>query len=331
MLRLKTENELHKLGLGLDPSDPSKFVRLDGPIQSPGSGTVLDSPAAALPLAMSAPVAIQIPAGGNLVHLPDGELWNRLRGADDEIRSLQKEIIREETHLTALRWRRGQILIEIKRRVGHGQFLTALAAKKIQSQRASEDIRIAEHYPSEEDAGKVSIAKALKTIKRSDDTYGPFENCFATPEWLKKAIEREYGFPGLDVASSHGVYFGERFYTPVEDGLVQDWLKDCGGKPVWMNCPYNMSVLPNWVKYGYEQSQRGLELISLLPYWRNYPWFSIVKDYAEVRLPGARVVFDGFGPKAGKKCGNILPSEFESVIAIFRKGQKGFCSNWLDP
>ena len=64
---------------------------------------------------------------------------------------------------------------------------------------------------------------------------------------------------------------------------------------------------------------------------RNYPWFQIVKDYAEVRLPGAKVILDGFGPKLGKQCGNLPPREYESIVAIFRQGQKGFCSNWLDP
>ena len=225
----------------------------------------------------------------------------------------------------------GKILITIKSRVGHGQFLSALAAHRIKSQRASEDIRIAEHFASDEEAGRVTVAKALKAIKKSESSYGPYENCFATPEWLKKAIEREYGYPGLDAAASHGVYFGERCYTPVEDGLRQDWVRDCCGKPVWMNCPYNLTVLGQWVSYAHQQSQQGCTVISLLPYWRNHDWFSLVKDYAEVRLPGARVILDGFGPKVGKKCGNVPPREYESVVAIFRPGQTGFCSDWLDP
>ena len=49
------------------------------------------------------------------------------------------------------------------------------STKKIKSQRASEDIRIAEHFPSEEEAGRVTVVKALKTIKKSDASYGPYE------------------------------------------------------------------------------------------------------------------------------------------------------------
>ena len=322
MLRIKTEYDLHKMGLRLDAADPSKVVPLDS--------STITIPSATTPATMPSE-AVQIPEVGDLVHVPDSELWQRLQAADDEIRSLQKTIAKKEVYLTAVRWKRGQILIEIKRRVGHGHFLSALNKKKIKSQRASEDIRIAEHFPSEEEAGRVTVVKALKTIKKSDASYGPYENCFATPDWLRKAIEREYGYPGLDVAASHGVFFGDRCYTPVEDGLVQDWVRDCDGKPVWMNCPYNISVLAQWVTYAHQQSQRGCTVICLLPYWRNYPWFQIVKDYAEIRLPGAKLVLDGFGPKAGKRCGNLPPREYESVIAIFRQNQKGFCSDWLDP
>jgi hypothetical protein len=72
-------------------------------------------------------------------------------------------------------------------------------------------------------------------------------------------------------------------------------------------------------------------VICLLPYWRYYDWFRIVKDYAELRLPGARVILDGFGPKTGQKCGNLPPREYESLIAVFRPQQRGFCGDWLEP
>lgn len=313
MLTIKRESDLASLGLAVDPNDPHKVICI--PVVVP--------PQSHLP--------IQIPDTGDLTSMPDEQLWARLKTADEEIKTLTKEVQRKELLLTAIRWRRGRLLVELKSRLPHGQFEKALKARKIKSQRASEDIRIAEHFPTEIDAGKLSVGKALKAIKRSEDNYGPYENCFATPDWVRKAIAREYGFPGLDVASSHGMHFGEQFYTPVEDGLRQDWLKDCGGKPVYCNPPYFKTVLGEWVKYAYDQSQRGCDVICFLPYWRNYPWFATVKQFAEVRLLGARVILDGFGPKEGKKCGNLPPREYESLIAVFRKDQIGFCGNWLDP
>jgi hypothetical protein len=39
---------------------------------------------------------------------------------------------------------------------------------------------------------------------------GPDYYCFATPAWVREAITREYGYPDLDVASSHDMHFGKR-------------------------------------------------------------------------------------------------------------------------
>ena len=114
--------------------------------------------------------------------------------------------------------------------------------------------------------------------------------------------------------------------------MVQDWTKDCGGKVVWCNPPYNAAVLHLWVKYAWEQSQNGCTVVAMLPFWRNYDWFwDYVKPFAEVRIPGDMVVLNGFGPKTGKKCGNVQgPTDYETIIAVFRKDQTGFLSGWIE-
>jgi hypothetical protein len=274
----------------------------------------------------------QIPDVGDLTTLSDAELWTRIELEGSNIRRFEREIADREGYLTAARYRRGLLLLELKRRCAHGDFETECKARKVKSQRASEDIRIAEYFPNEAEAGKISVPKALKLIKRSDDSYGPYENCFACPQWLRDAVTRDYGFPGLDVASSHGMHFGEKFYTPMEDGLAQDWTRDCGGRIVWCNPPYNASVLQLWVKYAWEQSQNGCVVVAMLPFWRNYDWFwRYVKPFAEVQIPGDMVVLNGFGPKTGKQCGNVRgPTDYETIIAVFRKGQAGFLSGWIE-
>ena len=55
------------------------------------------------------------------------------------------------------------------------------------------------------------------------DRYGVDYYCFATPSWLRATIEREYGYPALDVAASHDMQFGKRFYAPEQDGMKQNW------------------------------------------------------------------------------------------------------------
>jgi hypothetical protein len=277
--------------------------------------------------------AVHIPDVGDVTRLSDAELWARVKEEESNIRRCEKEIADRNGYLTAARFRRGLFLLELKRRCTHGDFEAECKAKKVTSQRASEDMRIAQHFPTEVEAGKVPVLRALSLIKRSDASYGPYENCFACPQWLRDAVTRDYGFPGLDVASSHGMHFGERYYTPSDDGLTQDWVKDCGGRIVWCNPPYNLSVLHLWVKYAWEQSQNGCAVVAMLPFWRNYDWFwRYVKPFADIRIPGAMVILDGFGPKSGKQCGNIRgPTDYETIIAVFRKSQTGAISGWIEP
>ena len=164
-------------------------------------------------------------------------------------------------------------------------------------------MRIADYFQNEAEAGKISVPRALAIIKRSDDSYGPYENCFACPQWLRDAVTRDYGFPGLDVAASHGMHFGEKFYTYKEDGLTQDWTRDCGGKIVWCNPPYNASVLHLWVKYAWEQSQNGCTVVAMLPFWRNY----------DVVLGLRQAVCRGAHPRRHGRAGRVRPEDRQAM------------------
>ena len=83
----------------------------------------------------------------------------------------------------------------------------------------------------------------------------------------------------------------------------------------------------------YQTSQEGATVLMLLPLWRKYDWFgAYVVKYAEVRLPAVPVVSVGFGPMAGRKCGNTnWYSEYETILAIFRPNQQGFLGDWITP
>ena len=165
------------------------------------------------------------------------------------------------------------------------------------------------------------------------DQYGGNYYCYATPTWLREALVSEYGYPELDVASSHNMEFGNRYYTPDVDGLEQDWVKDSKGGLVFGNPPYNWKELGRWVEKAFHTSQAGCAVILILPLWRKYDWFGkFIVPYAEVRLPAVPVVSEGFGPMAGKQCGNTnWYSEYETIVAIFRRGQKGFLGAWIFP
>ena len=173
------------------------------------------------------------------------------------------------------------------------------------------------------------------------DKHGADYYCYATPDWLRETIKSEYGFPELDVSSSYNMEFGKRFYSPEQDGMKQDWIKDSNGGIVFGNPPYIVSdrypvphghQLGEWVEKAFTTSQAGSTVIFILPLWRKYDWIETVIKYAEVRLSGIPFVSEGFGPMEGKKCGNTnWYSEYETVIAIFRPNQIGFLGSWIYP
>jgi len=184
-----------------------------------------------------------------------------------------------------------------------------------------------------EECDEQAASKAEQSRESLREQYGPEYYDYATPDWLRKAIERDYGFPALDVAASHGKQFGKVWYTPEQDGLRQEWYRDAKGGLIWANPPYGSKTLGEWVKKGYQASQQGATVLMLLPLWRKYDWFSAyVVKYAEVRFATVPVVSVGFGPMTGRKCGNTnWYSEYESILAIFRKGQEGFLGEWIRP
>jgi len=331
MLRVQNEKELAGLGLRLHPTDPNRLVPLsDAPTPS------------------SLPLYPVVPQG-----MPEGAAGDSERQVGsgpiigpsiDELIALGKhqwkEIKETEKYLTGAHYDFGCTLQAIKDWCGDDKRAWAKTYRRIgvSKQRASEFRRYPEVFSSREEAAKCPVAEANKRIRKkiqedNREEYNDYSNCFALPQWLRDAIERDYGFPTLDVASSHDMHFGERYFTPDEDALKQEW--DCpADKVVYCHPPFNTSVLPLWVKKAYEESQKGHVVVSVLPFWRRYDWFDeIVVKYAEVRHPARKVVCEGFGPKEGKQCGNVTApnKDYDTILAIFRKDQIGFTSDWVHP
>jgi hypothetical protein len=88
-------------------------------------------------------------------------------------------------------------------------------------------------------------------------------------------------------------------------GLQREW-----GTSTFVNPPY--SQITNWVKYGYEQSQKSKTIVMLIPsrtdtkWWHNY-----VMKAREIRFIKGRLRFGG--------AKNSAP--FPSCIVVFGKAQ----------
>ena len=116
-------------------------------------------------------------------------------------------------------------------------------------------------------------------------------------------------------------------------GSPRDWVRDCGGKPVWCNPPYRIvSVLPQWVECPYPAIATRLHEGGVLAYCRigGNCWFQIVKGSCRGSASGGPSHPQRFGPKAGKQCGNLPPENLKASWQFSARDEKGFCSNWLD-
>ena len=115
-----------------------------------------------------------------------------------------------------------------------------------------------------------------------------------TPKKLYKELDRKFNFD-----------FDPCPLKPKFDGLTIDWKKSN-----YVNPPYGTGLI-NWIKKGYEESQKGKTVVMLLPsstdtkYWHKY-----VMKAKEIWFIKGRLKFDD----------QDKPASFPSIIAIFKKG-----------
>ena len=83
---------------------------------------------------------------------------------------------------------------------------------------------------------------------------------WCTPLEFFKELDREFGFT-LDPAATAKSAKCDRYFTPDDDGLKQDWGGDC----VFCNPPYGRAI-HEWVRKGYEESRKpGTTVVMLIP------------------------------------------------------------------
>ena len=130
------------------------------------------------------------------------------------------------------------------------------------------------------------------------------KDSWETPQWLFDQLDEEFGFT-LDVCAFPENAKCSEYYTPEQDGLIQDWEGVC-----WMNPPYGRKI-GDWVRKAYESSQRGATVVCLLPARTDTAWWH---DYCvkwEIRFLRGRLKFGGAKWNA----------PFPSAIVIFTESR----------
>lgn len=122
-----------------------------------------------------------------------------------------------------------------------------------------------------------------------------------TPQATFDKLHAEFGFE-VDVCALPENAKCARYFTPEQDGLLQEWRGAC-----WMNPPYGREI-GHWMRKAYESSKRGATVVCLVPARTDTAWWHDYAIKGEVRFIRGRLKFGGHE--------NSAP--FPSAIVIFR-------------
>jgi len=132
---------------------------------------------------------------------------------------------------------------------------------------------------------------------------------WSTPHSFFQELDKEFSFDLDPCAQSHNAVCS-KYFTPEDDGLIQDW----SGHTAFVNPPYGRAI-GLWVKKAYQSAQaKGTTVVMLIPartdtrYWHDY-----VMKADEIRLIKGRLKFGG-----GR---NSAP--FPSAVVIFGTSESG--------
>lgn len=115
-------------------------------------------------------------------------------------------------------------------------------------------------------------------------------------------LDAEFHFTCDVCALPENAKVPERFFTPEQDGLQQPWTGVC-----WMNSPYGREI-GKWMKKAWEESQKGVTVVCLVPARTDTSWFQTYALRGEVRFLRGRLKFGDSK--------NAAP--FPSAIVVFR-------------
>jgi phage N-6-adenine-methyltransferase len=127
---------------------------------------------------------------------------------------------------------------------------------------------------------------------------------WATPQQWFDYLDLEFGFT-LDPCCLATTAKCDKFYTPEQDGLAQDWTDE----RVFMNPPYGREI-GKWMKKAYEAARdHGALVVCFVPARVDTEWWhSYAAKASDIRFPKGRVKF----------ADAIASAPFPVAVVIFR-------------
>ena len=149
----------------------------------------------------------------------------------------------------------------------------------------------------------------------TDVMFSSDKNFWETPQSLFEELNREFHFT-IDAAANEKNHKCDRYYTPEDDGISQDWQ----GETVFCNPPYGNKETGVWTKKCYEEAQKpNTTVVLLIPARTDRESFhKYIYGKAEIRFLRGRLRFELDGKPLLDKNGRPCGAPFPSMIVVFR-------------
>ena len=136
----------------------------------------------------------------------------------------------------------------------------------------------------------------------SDLMFSSKTDMWATPQEFFDSLDKVFRFE-TDVCAVKDNAKCQRFSTPDDTGLLQDWRGVC-----WMNPPYGREI-SQWVEKAYRSAKdNGATVVCLLPARVDTRWWHDFCAKGEVHFLRGRLKFGG----------NDNSAPFPSAVVVFR-------------
>lgn len=141
------------------------------------------------------------------------------------------------------------------------------------------------------------------------------EKDWETPDCIFLPLKEEFDI-AFDVCASEENKKCDAYFDRKANSLAQNWQhllwRTADKGAVWMNPPYGRGI-EQWVRKAYNESQKGLTVVALLPARTDTSWFhNYILNKQEVRYLRGRIKFVGANSSA----------PFPSMVVIFRPNKK---------
>ncbi len=122
---------------------------------------------------------------------------------------------------------------------------------------------------------------------------------WATPQDFFNKIDAVFNFD-LDVCALPENAKCEKYFTPEDDGLAQQWNGVC-----WMNPPYSREIA-EWVSKASEEASKGNTIVALLPVRTDARWWQDNCLQREIHFIRGRLKFGDAKSNAPFGCAVVV-------------------------